>query len=156
MYADNVLKGFATSFSVVLSCIISSMFLEDQNLNTYFICGAIIVVASALMYSLFPYTAPITQRKQTSASSMSSSWSAGDITREEHDEEVAGHTGDNQRLIDDDRSTLDDINSNDNNVDKKGNLYGTVNIHVDKNREQVSLEQRANVKKKHLSSPITV
>jgi solute carrier family 35 (UDP-sugar transporter), member A1/2/3 len=54
MYADNVLKGFATSFSVILSCIISSWLLEAANMNAIFTLGAATVVASALVYSLFP------------------------------------------------------------------------------------------------------
>ena len=56
MYADNVLKGFATSFSVVLSCVISSILLNDQSMNSCFVCGAVIVVSSALVYSLYPIT----------------------------------------------------------------------------------------------------
>ena len=55
MYADNVLKGFATSFSVVLSCIISAWLLESSSVMNYlFVLGAGIVVGSALIYSLYP------------------------------------------------------------------------------------------------------
>lgn len=54
MYADNVLKGFATSFSVILSCMISSWFMETSGMNPLFIFGAGIVVSSAFVYSLYP------------------------------------------------------------------------------------------------------
>lgn len=54
MYADNVLKGFATSFSVVMSCVLSAMLFDDQSFNTFFLCGAFIVVVSAFVYSSYP------------------------------------------------------------------------------------------------------
>ena len=57
MYADNVLKGFATSFSVVLSCVISSYLLESSShINATFVLGGATVVGSALVYSLYPAT----------------------------------------------------------------------------------------------------
>ena len=49
-YADNVLKVFATSFSIVLSCIISA-FLFDFRPNLLFVCGAFLVILSTVMYS---------------------------------------------------------------------------------------------------------
>lgn len=49
-YADNVLKVFATSFSILLSCIISA-FLFDFRPNLLFICGACLVILSTVMYS---------------------------------------------------------------------------------------------------------
>lgn len=54
MYADNVLKGFATSFSVIISCIISSWLMESTGINSLFILGAGIVVTSAFVYSVYP------------------------------------------------------------------------------------------------------
>jgi hypothetical protein len=54
MYADNVLKGFATSFSVVLSYLISAYTFEHAHMTSTSLLGAIIVVSSALVYSLFP------------------------------------------------------------------------------------------------------
>lgn len=75
MYADNVLKGFATSFSVVLSCIISSWLLEASNMNATFTLGAATVVASALIYSLYPaqsvastIPSPTLSKKESNAS----------------------------------------------------------------------------------------
>lgn len=49
-YADNVLKTFATSFSIVISCIISSIFF-DFHPNMAFLMGASLVVISTVMYS---------------------------------------------------------------------------------------------------------
>ena len=49
-YADNVLKVFATSFSIVLSCIISS-FLFDFRPDGTFVIGATFVVLATAMYS---------------------------------------------------------------------------------------------------------
>lgn len=49
-YADNVLKVFATSFSILLSCIIST-FLFDFRPNLLFVGGAFLVVLSTAMYS---------------------------------------------------------------------------------------------------------
>ena len=49
-YADNVLKVFATSFSIVISCIISA-FLFDFHPTMSFLVGASLVVTATVMYS---------------------------------------------------------------------------------------------------------
>jgi len=49
-YADNVLKVFATSFSIVVSCIISA-FLFDFHPSIAFLVGASLVVTATVMYS---------------------------------------------------------------------------------------------------------
>jgi UDP-sugar transporter A1/2/3 len=49
-YADNVLKVFATSFSILLSCIISA-FAFDFRPNLLFVVGAFLVILSTAMYS---------------------------------------------------------------------------------------------------------
>lgn len=49
-YADNVLKVFATSFSIVLSCMISA-FLFDFHPSWMFLSGASLVVTATVMYS---------------------------------------------------------------------------------------------------------
>ena len=49
-YADNVLKVFATSFSIVVSCIISAIFF-DFHASWAFIVGASLVVMSTVLYS---------------------------------------------------------------------------------------------------------
>ncbi len=48
-YADNILKGFATSLAIVLSCILS-MYLFDFKINFKFIAGANFVIASVFLY----------------------------------------------------------------------------------------------------------
>ena len=49
-YADNVLKVFATSFSIVVSCVLSSIFF-DFHANFSFVVGAFLVVLATVMYS---------------------------------------------------------------------------------------------------------
>ena len=49
-YADNVLKVFATSFSIVVSCVISAIFF-DFHATWAFIVGASLVVVSTVLYS---------------------------------------------------------------------------------------------------------
>lgn len=49
-YADNILKTFAASFSIVISCIISSIFF-DFHANLMFVLGAGLVVSATVMYS---------------------------------------------------------------------------------------------------------
>ncbi len=54
-YADNILKGFATSISIVLSCVIS-VYLFNTNVNLVFALGTLLVVFATLLYS---YTPPL-------------------------------------------------------------------------------------------------
>jgi UDP-sugar transporter A1/2/3 len=49
-YADNVLKVFATSFSIVISCILSAVFF-DFHASFAFIIGASLVVVATVLYS---------------------------------------------------------------------------------------------------------
>ena len=49
-YADNVLKTFASSFGIVISCIISAIFF-DFHPNVAFLIGASFVVMSTVLYS---------------------------------------------------------------------------------------------------------
>ncbi|XP_050412815.2 UDP-galactose translocator, partial [Patella vulgata] len=51
-YADNILKGFATSASIVLSCIASIYFFDFQ-LTLQFTVGALFVMLAVYMYSKF-------------------------------------------------------------------------------------------------------
>jgi len=53
-YADNILKGFATSLSILLSSLISWWFLEDFEPTLLFIVGASIVVGSTFLYGYEP------------------------------------------------------------------------------------------------------
>jgi len=49
-YADNVLKVFATSFSIVVSCLLSAIFF-DFHASLAFIAGASLVVTSTALYA---------------------------------------------------------------------------------------------------------
>lgn len=52
-YADNILKGFATSAAIILSCIASIYFFDFQ-LTLQFTIGACLVMYSVYMYSKYP------------------------------------------------------------------------------------------------------
>lgn len=49
-YADNILKGFATSFAIVLSCIVS-VYLFNFHVTTQFLVGAGLVITAIYLYS---------------------------------------------------------------------------------------------------------
>lgn len=51
-HADNILKGFATSISIILSTVLSYYLFENFNPSFNFYCGASIVIVSTIMYSL--------------------------------------------------------------------------------------------------------
>ena len=50
-YADNILKGFATSISIVLSSVVSYLVLNDFTPTLLFILGATLVIVSTFLYS---------------------------------------------------------------------------------------------------------
>jgi len=49
-YADNILKGYATSISIILSAI-ASVYLFDFELSMLFAVGSTMVIAAVYMYS---------------------------------------------------------------------------------------------------------
>eukprot|EP00794_Sanderia_malayensis_P000461 gene461-1103_t len=49
-YADNILKGFATSFSIIISCIISVL-IFSFTVSIQFICGTFLVILAIGLYS---------------------------------------------------------------------------------------------------------
>lgn len=51
-YADNILKGFATSAAIVISCV-ASMYFFDFQISVQFVVGATLVMLSVYMYSKF-------------------------------------------------------------------------------------------------------
>lgn len=53
-YADNILKGFATSLSIVMSSLVSWLALGDAAPTLQFVIGASIVIASTFLYGLTP------------------------------------------------------------------------------------------------------
>lgn len=52
-YADNILKGFATSLAIIISCV-ASMYLFDFNLTLQFTFGAALVISSIFLYGYDP------------------------------------------------------------------------------------------------------
>ena len=52
-YADNVLKGFATSFSIIISVLVNALFFKDDSFhpNLKFFLGTSLVLISSYMYS---------------------------------------------------------------------------------------------------------
>mmetsp|Transcript_24459 Transcript_24459/g.31612 ORF Transcript_24459/g.31612 Transcript_24459/m.31612 type:complete len:358 (-) Transcript_24459:49-1122(-) len=50
-YADNLLKGFATSLSIVLSCVVSK-FLGDLHLTLNFVLGAFLILMASFLYGM--------------------------------------------------------------------------------------------------------
>lgn len=51
-YADNILKGFATSISIVVSTILSYYLLADFSPNVSFFAGATFVIVATFVYSI--------------------------------------------------------------------------------------------------------
>lgn len=52
-YADNILKGFATSVAIVISCVVS-MYLFDFKLTVQFTIGTLLVIGSIFLYGYIP------------------------------------------------------------------------------------------------------
>ncbi|XP_067007501.2 UDP-N-acetylglucosamine transporter isoform X2 [Anabrus simplex] len=52
-YADNILKGFATSLAIVISCVVS-IYLFNFNLTFQFAIGAALVICSIFLYNYRP------------------------------------------------------------------------------------------------------
>uniref|UniRef100_UPI00358FAD0D UDP-N-acetylglucosamine transporter isoform X1 n=2 Tax=Myxine glutinosa TaxID=7769 RepID=UPI00358FAD0D len=53
-YADNILKGFATSLSIILSSIISYMLLQDFTPSLLFVIGTLLVIGATFLYGFEP------------------------------------------------------------------------------------------------------
>ncbi|KAG8555939.1 hypothetical protein GDO81_017869 [Engystomops pustulosus] len=53
-YADNILKGFATSLSIILSTLISYFWLQDFVPTSVFFVGAIFVISATFLYGYDP------------------------------------------------------------------------------------------------------
>jgi UDP-sugar transporter A1/2/3 len=59
-YADNVLKGFATSLSIILSCLVSYSIFHDIDVSVAFMTGAGIVLLAAYMFGYQPKPVSVT------------------------------------------------------------------------------------------------
>jgi UDP-sugar transporter A1/2/3 len=51
---DNLIKGFATSISIVLSCLLSVLLFRDVKLTPTFIAGALTVIGATVWYGWTP------------------------------------------------------------------------------------------------------
>lgn len=81
-YADNILKGFATSLSIIISCV-ASIYLFEFTLTFQFAFGSLLVIVSIFLYGYVP-TPP-----KTKASSVPNVNNAEDEQdREVHDKLV--------------------------------------------------------------------
>lgn len=56
-YADNILKGFATSLAIIISCVVS-IYLFHFQLTAMFVCGTTMVLSAVFMYSYQPPQTP--------------------------------------------------------------------------------------------------
>lgn len=64
-YADNILKGFATSLAIIISCV-ASMYLFQFHLTMQFALGAMLVIVSIFLYGYEPRkTKPIEDKSET-------------------------------------------------------------------------------------------
>ena len=70
-YADNILKGFATSLSILFSCTVS-YFLFNFQANAQFSLGAVLVVYSAYIYGSSPAPPPNAKASRLAGSGASS------------------------------------------------------------------------------------
>ena len=56
-YADNILKGFATSVSIIISTV-ASVYLFNFQINMQFLIGSSLVISAVYMYSKYPRPKP--------------------------------------------------------------------------------------------------
>lgn len=80
-YADNILKGFATSFSIIVSTVVS-VYLFGFHVDLLFTLGAGLVIGAVYMYSLPKAAAPSPSTATLSSSSHSLADGAGDSETE--------------------------------------------------------------------------
>ncbi|EDQ86084.1 uncharacterized protein MONBRDRAFT_11197 [Monosiga brevicollis MX1] len=69
-YADNILKGFATSISIVISCLLSVHFFDFVVTNRFGL-GTVLVLASSYLYGTCPPVSPRTTNAQPTLISVS-------------------------------------------------------------------------------------
>lgn len=69
-YADNILKGFATSLAIIASCLASTV-LFDFRPTLQFIIGVSLVLVSIYIYSAYEPAATISSSSSTLSSSSS-------------------------------------------------------------------------------------
>merc|ERR1711988_744485 len=60
-YADNILKGFACSLAIIITCV-ASIFIFDFSLSLQFSVGAACVIGSIFLYGYVPKPAGLTEK----------------------------------------------------------------------------------------------
>ena len=60
-YADNILKGFACSLAIIITCV-ASIFIFDFSLSLQFSLGAACVIGSIFLYGYVPKPAGLTEK----------------------------------------------------------------------------------------------
>lgn len=66
-YADNILKGFATSLAIIISCV-ASIYIFDFKLTLSFSFGAALVICSIFLYGYQPTTAAVGTKSKSNSS----------------------------------------------------------------------------------------
>jgi len=51
-YADNILKGFATSISIIVCSACSYLFLDDVRPGDFYLVGTTLVIGATVLYSV--------------------------------------------------------------------------------------------------------
>jgi UDP-sugar transporter A1/2/3 len=64
-YADNILKGFATSLSIVLSSIVSFFYFHDISVNVSYVIGSLVVLVSVYLYGYTPSSSSSSSSSKT-------------------------------------------------------------------------------------------
>ena len=64
-YADNVMKGFATSLSIIISAIISFVMFHDVEVNLAFVTGGAVVLAAVFAFGYQPPAVVSTAKNQS-------------------------------------------------------------------------------------------
>lgn len=82
--ADNILKGFATSVSIVLSCLFSFIVFRDLQLELNFMLGTSLVIGATFLYGM--------QSHQPSATPGETSNTSHRVNDVESDKDEIGHT----------------------------------------------------------------
>ncbi|KAM7405349.1 hypothetical protein PAMP_012617 [Pampus punctatissimus] len=80
-YADNILKGFATSFSIIVSTVMS-IYLFGFHVDLMFTAGAGLVIGAVYMYSLPKTTSGSSSPSSSSSSSAAAPGTNGDAEME--------------------------------------------------------------------------
>merc|ERR1712066_941745 len=50
-YADNILRCFSTALSIILTCVLSAVVLEEYTPDLQFVLGACLAIASTFLYN---------------------------------------------------------------------------------------------------------